>query len=283
MHKSWFVVAILATVVATAACGPTNNGVVKGPSSSDTPSATSSASATTKGGPSASVSTSSNGTPAAWDQYYPAQDTTYNLASASLKTAWASFQVTTIPGSHIFSQMPPLPKGVNYNTSVSASVYHEILQADERDAALTQWMELHDESALSPALIAPQWSQQQIAVAMGSNYPVHDPNCDIYPEGEDVFPMTPSVHTFLLHSEPIVSSKDDLAIVYLFNFGKGCAVTATENGKSVKLQSGSGASIDIAGGYLEDNPTLGPIVYEDAGGGCTQPGAPQQLCAAQFT
>ena len=272
----------LATAIVTlvcAACGPSQplHGAVPPTAISGSVHASSSASPSTK--PTATPLVTAAGYNSAWDAQYPPTGETYNNASVAVKTVWQKENIQILPGRNLFAAMPPVSTKLNYDPALSTVQFQQLVWANQRASALYQWAELTDQFGFLQNLVGSQLTQGPTAVAMGQGYSVHDPNCDIFPEGVAIFPLTAQTRSFLLQNNPSVASSDNIALVEELNGGSSCSAIGVKQGASNEnLGSISGTVVDIIAGYQVDDPVLGPIFYGDVASQCISPGAPPALC-----
>jgi hypothetical protein len=271
MNPRFRVLAIGCAAVALAGCGASSHAATAKPTAAVKPSVSASAVA----------SPSPSGLPGVSTGDFPAQDTPYSQAPVSLQTVWARFNISTIPGQEIFQNQPAIPPLVNETGSgMTDTQAKEIVEAYWRSMAIYQWAAARDDTSLVNLLVTSEWMVNGEYAALSGGEDVTDPDCDLYADvAIDVAPATSAVIAYYHEFGLVGASTWTLVFDVSPALTTGCTVTATANGHTTVLATGSGTQvISLTGGPVsaDPDPALGTGAEDIVGVPCagTHPNPP---------
>jgi hypothetical protein len=255
--SGWFRAGVAVVVMTLSACGSS-------PSPSRTALATNPPSATPR--PSAAVGACAAVTTTTPIEQVPP-------ACAAL---WAPYGVTKVPPANLTDATPTTKVVVNAtNGVVSDAQVAKWIFASNRDSIWYRWAEANDQAKLLPRLAAAALYPPSELQAIAANESVMQPDCALFPTKVTVFSLTRADSVFFLSKGESVSD----GFVFVGNYSGGCTVTATTPaGATVTIASYPTASITFFASRTIDDPLLGPLLFADGAGSCTDRGAPATWC-----
>lgn len=111
--------------------------------------------------------------------------------------------------------------------------------------------------------------------AMAAHEPIMQPDCALFPIKVTVFAITHDDRRFFV-SQP-ETARD--SYVFVGTYPGPCIVTATAaSGKAIALAYYPTTGSTFFASHLVDDPLLGPLLFYDGAGNCSQAGVPPRWC-----
>jgi hypothetical protein len=111
---------------------------------------------------------------------------------------------------------------------------------------------------------------------MAAGEPITQPACALFPTKVEAFKLLQADQVFFAGEGESVA-----AATYAFvgTYPGPCTVTAVRaDGQRVTLASYPTSSVTFFASHYVNDPALGPILFTDGAGNCTDPGAPNRWC-----
>jgi hypothetical protein len=111
--------------------------------------------------------------------------------------------------------------------------------------------------------------------AMAANEPISQPDCALFPVKVAVFSIAGHDRSFFA-AQPSTSAD---SYVFVGTYPGPCSVTAmTVAGQTITLASYPSTGVTFFASHLVQDPLLGPLLFYDGAGNCTQTAAPPSWC-----
>ncbi len=195
---------------------------------------------------------------------------------AACAALWTPYGVTKVPPANLTDATPAPPAVVNGTQGgLTGTELAFWVRASTRASVWYRWAEANDQAALIPHLgqlsLVPKVELQ----AMAANEPISQPDCALFPTKVEAFTITrDELHFFVTEGE-IVAAR----YAFVGTYPGPCLVTAEgPTGKPITLASYPSASVTFFASSMVNDALLGPILFTDGAGNCTDPGAPTRWC-----
>jgi hypothetical protein len=197
-------------------------------------------------------------------------------APAACAAVWAPYGVTKVPPANLTDSTPASPQVVNATKgSLSDADLARWILASSRDSLWYRWAEANDQASLMPRLGQVALDPPAELQAMAAKEPISQPDCALFPTRVVVFPITGADLRFFAAHGQTVSDK----YVFVGSYPGPCVVTAkTATGQTITLASYPTAGITFFASHFVDDPLLGPLLFYDGSGSCSESGAPTVWC-----
>jgi hypothetical protein len=199
--------------------------------------------------------------------------------SAACAALWAPYGVTKVPPANLTDSTPPAPSSlVNAtNGALSDSDLAQLITASNRDSLWYRWAEANDQPSLMPRLGDVRLDPAAELQAMAANEPVTQPDCALFPTKLSVFVISQTDRRFFA-SQPRTAADQ---YVFVGTYPGSCSVTALKaSGEVVTIASYPTVGTTFFASHLVQDSVLGPILFYDGAGNCSQTGAPDAWCHA---
>jgi hypothetical protein len=195
---------------------------------------------------------------------------------AACAALWAPYGVTKVPPANLTDATPSTPQVVNETQgAVSDAQLAQWILASNRDSLWYRWAEANDQASVMPRLGVVALDPPVELQAMAAHEPISQPDCALFPNKVAVFPITADDRRFFVAHAQTVSD----SYVFVGAYPGPCTVTATNSsGQTITLASYPTAGTTFFASHLVADPLLGPLLYYDGSGSCSESGAPPQWC-----
>ncbi len=189
---------------------------------------------------------------------------------------WAPYGVTKVPPANLTDSTPPPPTVVNgTNGALSEADVDKLIVASNRDSLWYRWAEANDQVELMSHLGLVRLDPPAELQAMAASEPIAQPDCALFPTRASVFPITSADRRFFA-SQPETTAD---SYVFVGTHSGPCTVTASSSsGQSVTLAYYPSTGVTFFAGHEVQDPLLGPLLFYDGAGNCTQAAAPSSWC-----
>ncbi|HEY7926006.1 MAG TPA: hypothetical protein VIG86_01140, partial [Candidatus Dormibacteraeota bacterium] len=195
---------------------------------------------------------------------------------AACAALWAPYGVTKVPPANLTDATPPPPQLVNATQgAVSDSELSQWILASTRDSLWYRWAEANDQATVLPRLGQIALDPSAELQAISAHEPISQPDCALFPTKVAVFPITAHEQSFFAgHGQTVAD-----AYVFVGNYPGPCKVTATDaSGQTITLALYPTAGITFFASHPVADPLLGPLLFYDGAGSCSEAGAPSLWC-----
>jgi hypothetical protein len=195
---------------------------------------------------------------------------------AACAALWAPYGVTKVPPANLTDATPQPPPVVNAtNGAVPDAQLTRWTLASSRSSVWYRWAEANDQAVLISHLGSTRLVPTAELQAMAAGEPISQPDCALFPTTVKVYPITPDEQRFFATQGETVTAP----YAFVGSYPGNCVVTAVNpSGRKVTLATYPMASITFFASHPIDDALLGPILFTDGAGNCSDRGAPNNWC-----
>ncbi len=199
-------------------------------------------------------------TPSGPTEPFPDHDIAIDKAPADLAALWRAYDVSEIPGKHVFDAAAFIPLVNASGGAVSDAQAQALDRGEARAQVLAAWASEHVQPGLSAHLFNEPFMLGPPGVALAEGTSVHTPPCSVLPTRMVVYAPSPSLQTEFAANGVALSGED---IPVRVDFAGPCQLTGTtRDGQNVVIETTPAQQLLVAVSLRTDS-VLGPVVFAD--------------------
>ncbi len=197
---------------------------------------------------------------------------------AACAALWAPYGVTKVPPANLTDSTPAPPLVVNEtNGAVSDGQLKMWILASNRDSVWYRWAEANVQPSLLSRLGSMALFPAAEVQALAAHESVAQPDCAIFPLKVTVFAISETDRAFFRSHGQTAADP----YVFVSAYPGSCTVLGTDaTGHTVAIETFPSAGVTFFASHLVDDPVLGPLLFADGAGNCSESGAPPTWCRA---